>query len=74
MIKQLVVNSIESSIPSEYLQVLIWHKHGVDRGQRYGSVYRLADYSEDQLYVVTHWAEIPDIRSDYVSWEAPADG
>lgn len=60
MIKQLVIHSIESSIPPEHLQVLIWHDGWVvDRGQRYGNVYRLADYSEDQLHDVTHWAEIP---------------
>jgi hypothetical protein len=47
-------------LPAGPMPVLVWHRDGVDRGICYGSTWRLADYSEDELHGVTHWAEVPE--------------
>ena len=41
------------------IEILVIHSGGVDRALFYGSIFRLAHFSEDQLYGVTFWAHLP---------------
>jgi hypothetical protein len=55
----IAIKGIGDALPTEGIPVLVFHDGGVDRGCRYCGVWRHADYGEDQLYGVTHWADLP---------------
>jgi hypothetical protein len=48
-------------LPATAQHVLVVHARGVDRGARYGAVWRHAEYGEEQLHDVTLWADLPII-------------
>lgn len=55
----LVIRSVHDESPPQGMHVLAWHRDGIDRAARYGEVWRLADYGEDELHEVTRWAMLP---------------
>jgi hypothetical protein len=60
----LICHNAAATLPPEGAAILVFHAGGVDRGCRYGQVWRHAEYGEDQLYGVTHWSDLPESPAD----------
>lgn len=60
--------SVADALPSNGVPVLVWFDQGACVGARYGEIWREAQFGEDQLHGVTHWAEIPLRPEDLAAW------
>jgi hypothetical protein len=58
----LSIHDVRDQLPSYGEHVLAFYSDTVDRAALYGKVWRHAEYGEDQIYGVTHWADLPDVE------------